>query len=248
MIVEFLGDIEKSKLSTRTRNNALAGLSSAFNHMIDMELMETNPAKRIKKLKTNPTLHKIYTKEQALAKANQAEQINPNFLLLLRLIAYQFLRPITINRMKVDWIDTDRDLIWIHGSQVKKGKTEVIPLLDPVKEDLYRLIKGAPKDYYVFGPGFKPSPAMANQWYYSKKFKRIKDELGLDKEHTMYGLRHTFITEIFKSLLKTENKETALTTLQEITRHSTRSALLSYLREVGVVLPKDYSGHMRFDF
>ncbi len=65
--------------------------------------------------------------------------------------------------------------------------------------------------------------------------------LGIGKDYTVYSFRHTFITKLYRELRKDNSKTETEDKLMLITGHSTRKALIQYLRDLDAELPEDYS-------
>ena len=59
----------------------------------------------------------------------------------------------------------------------------------------------------------------------------------------MYSFRHTFITKLYRALKENSSPHEAKSQLMQITGHTSMTALESYLREIDVELPKDYSNY-----
>ncbi len=239
--VDYLGELKEKGYKASTVNSTLRHLRALFQALVDGEYMAKNPFEKIKTLKEAPVKHKVFTKDQVQEIGQRAQQIAPGYKLFLSLIGYAFLRPVSLHRMKVDWIDTERHLIMVGGKDEKTRKRSAIPIIPQIREALYKHIEHYTDDFYLFGPYMNPSKKPANQWLFGKKFKLIKDDMGLGPEYTMYGLRHTFIGDLYKSINEqTGNHEATLNRLQLITRHGTHAALEKYLREIGAVQPEGF--------
>ena len=83
---------------------------------------------------------------------------------------------------------------------------------------------------------------------FTRRFKKIKDQLGLDETYGLYSFRHTAIYHLYQSYLNDglahgEN----INKLLPITRHKSEKELTAYLREVGAMLPPDYSERFTFN-
>ena len=123
----------------------------------------------------------------------------------------------------------------------KLVKTKIIPEI-LMKEIQH--FKGLNPEYYLF------SPKRAGEWeatesnkrdYWSRRFKEIKDELGLGKDYGLYSFRHTFITKLYRELRTQYGQMETYDKLMLITGHSTLSALQQYLQDIDAELPEDYS-------
>ena len=78
--------------------------------------------------------------------------------------------------------------------------------------------------------------------YFSKRFKTVvKDHFGFNENYGLYSFRHTFITKLYRALVKESSPYEAKSKLMQITGHSTMTALEKYLRDIDAELPEDYS-------
>ena len=83
----------------------------------------------------------------------------------------------------------------------------------------------------------------------SKKFATIREELGIDPEKKTYSLRHNAVVELFQGFIEEGlTEKEAIYRLMPITRHKDESALRNYLREIGTILPQDWTGKYRISF
>lgn len=78
--------------------------------------------------------------------------------------------------------------------------------------------------------------------YFSKRFKRVvKDHFNLGADYGLYSFRHTYITKLYRALVKESSPFEAKSKLMLITGHTTMTALEKYLRDIDAELPEDYS-------
>lgn len=78
--------------------------------------------------------------------------------------------------------------------------------------------------------------------YFSKRFKTVvKKEFNLGEDYGLYSFRHTYITKLYRAMVKQSSPYEAKSKLMLITGHSTMSALEKYLRDIDAELPEDYS-------
>ncbi|WP_456424758.1 tyrosine-type recombinase/integrase [Lutibacter sp.] len=241
IITQFLNFI-LNKTSARNRNNFRSDLSSTFQILEDNEIIVTNYIKKIPTLKSTPTRNKTYSNKLQKDIYTYLENNDPLLLLYIKFISYNFLRPIEVCRLKI------RDInIKEHKLQFKAKnsplKTKIIPEI---------LIKELP-DLSMFKPEYNlfTREKIGGIWdtnendkrnYFSKRFKKVvKDHFKLGKEYGLYSFRHTFITKLYRELVKNSSPFEAKSKLMLITGHSTMDALQKYLRDIDAELPEDYS-------
>jgi len=230
------------KTSARNRNNYRASLSSLFRCLEDNEIVKGNIVSKIKVLKSTPKKNKRYSKEQHQKIFKYLEEHDPLLLLYIKFIAYNFLRPLEVCRLRVSDIDVEnKSLSFI--AKNSPMKTKIIP--EVLLKELPNLNVLDPSNYVFTPKGIgKPweTKLENRRGYFTKRFgKLVKKELGLDLDQTLYSFRHTFITKIYRELVKKYSPFEAKSRLLQITGHSSMSALEKYLREVDAELPEDYS-------
>lgn len=91
--------------SPRNRNNSRIDLSSLFEVLANNEIIPDNFIKKIIILKAKPERNKTYTPEMQLKIYAHLETNDPLLLLFIKLICYNFLRPVEVCRLKVGDLD-----------------------------------------------------------------------------------------------------------------------------------------------
>ncbi|GIM56197.1 hypothetical protein CAPN006_05910 [Capnocytophaga canimorsus] len=228
------------KSSPRNRNNTLAVLSAVFSTLEEDELVTHNVTDKIKKLQAKPERNKTYTKTQQNEVFTLMEQKDKDLLLFVKFVSYNFLRPIEVCRLQVkdiDFADAKMNL----RAKNKLVKIKIIPEI-LMKEIQH--FKGLNPDFYLFAPkgaGLWETAENNKRDYWSKRFKEVKDELGLGKDYGLYSFRHTFITKLYRELRTQYGQMETYDKLMLITGHTTLNALQQYLRDIDAELPEDYS-------
>ena len=122
-------------------------------------------------------------------------------------------------------------------------KTKIIP--DLLLVDLPDLSK-LDKDLYLFTPD-----GIGGEWdidlnnkrdNFTKRFKRVvKDKFNLGQDYGLYSFRHTYITKLYRELVKGSSPFEAKSKLMQITGHTSMKSLEKYLRDIDAEFPDDYS-------
>jgi integrase len=241
LVVGFLNDV-LLKNSARTRNNYKTDLSSIIQVLVDNEIIEQNFIKKIPNLKSIPERNKTYSQNIQEEIFKYLEVHDPILLLYIKFISYNFLRPIEVCRLKVKDIDIENKRVQFKAKN-SPLKTKIIPeLLWTELPDLTKLDKEA----VLFTP-----EKIGSEWdtlvdnrrdYFSKRFRKVvKEHFKLGINYGLYSFRHTFITKVYRALLKDSSPFEAKSKLMLITGHSSMTALEKYLRDIDAELPEDYS-------
>ena len=228
------------KSSPRNRNNTLAVLNAIFSTLEENELIPHNVVSKIKKLPTKPERNKTYSQSQQDTIFTLLEEKDKDLLLFVKFISYNFLRPIEACRLQVKDIDFEGAKLNVRAKN-KLVKVKIIPeiLLGEIQH-----FKGLNPEYYLFAPnsaGPWESTEGNKRDYWSKRFKKVKDELNLGKDYGLYSFRHTFITKLYRQLREKYSQGETYDRLMLITGHTTLIALQQYLRDIDAELPDDYS-------
>lgn len=245
--LEFLNSI-LLKSSPRNRNNYRLNLSSLFQKMEDNEIIQSNPLKKISPLRSIPKRNKSYTTEEHTKIFEYLKTVDPILLLYIKFVSYNFLRPIEVCRLKIKDINL-KDKTLQFKAKNSPLKTKLIP--KKILDELPDLSKLDP-EFYLFTPikigGEWDALDVHKSTYFSKRYKKVvKEHFKLDKDQTLYSFRHTFITILYRALVKDSSPHAAKSELMNITGHTTMDALEKYLRTIDAALPNDYSNHFDND-
>lgn len=240
-VVMFLNEILKNS-SARNRNNYRIDLSSLVQLLFDNDLLTSNFVKQIPVLKTTPKRNKKFTHQQDKEILHYLEKEDPLLLLFIKFVSINFLRPIEVCRLKVKDLNIEQKEIQFKAKN-SPLKTKLIPKL--LLDDLPDLSKmNSNLDLFTpneIGGEWDISPDNKRN-YFSKRFKKVvKEKFGLGQDYGLYSYRHTYITKVYRELLKVYSPHEAKSRLMQITGHSSMKALETYLRDIDAALPADYS-------
>lgn len=237
----FLHDV-LSTTSPRNYNNIRTDFSSLMQTMEDNDIIKSNPIKKIKALKTNPQRNKTYSLAKQTEIFDYLEANDPVLLLFIKFISYNFLRPIEACRIRIKDINLEENTIQFvaKNSPLKTKRIPEILLKD--LPDLRRL----DGELFLFTPdkigGTWDTTENNKRDYFSKRYKKVvKDHFQLGENYGLYSFRHTFITKLYRALVKDSSPYEAKSRLMLITGHSTMGALEKYLRDIDAEIPDDYS-------
>ena len=260
-IVQYLQHVQETRgrngkmASNKTRNGYLGDLSSVFNGMVEHEIIAFNPCLKIRKLKEKTGRHIPYTAKDVTLLSEWSRENSPQLYQYIRLIAFAFLRPKEILELRIGDIDLENRIIKLRKESAKVDAA-TIPIIEPLLVTLKEMIPSdASPGHYLFTlentPGPKP---IAQTRFFSRRFNKWKDHMnekhnrGFSDDHTLYGIRHTFIQNIFHELRQKMTKTEAEFQLMTITRHRTIEALRKYTRDYGMDIANDWSDKYTLKF
>ena len=242
---EFLNSVLENT-SARNRNNYRTELSSIIQVLEDNELIKSNFVKKIPTLKTTPNRNKTYTQETQEAIFKHLEENDQVLLLFIKFISYNFLRPIEVCRLQIKDINIANKTIQFKAKN-SPLKTKIIPEL--LWKELPDLTQFNPDDLLFAGDqigGHWDAKLNNRRDFYSKRFKKnVKQKFDLGIDYGLYSFRHTYITKLYRALVKESSPFEAKSKLMLITGHLSMSALEKYLRDIDAELPTDYSDMLK---
>lgn len=181
--------LHKRDRSPATVNRELQVLSKVFSMAYDNGLVETNPMRRVHKLREAPSRERYLTDDEekrlfAILVGRRAH-IRPIVVVAL----HTGMRQGEILSLKWEHVDFDQKTIYV--AHTKTGRPRRIPVSKPVEVELRSLKQDASQDEYVFSygrTGLKLT-TFRHTWERACKQARIS---GL----TFHDLRHTFATRL----------------------------------------------------
>ncbi len=242
-IVTFL-NYQAQTLKSKSVNNYRAALSSLFGKLAEDEIIPYNFVKDIGKRKERPTKNKPFTPQQVKELRKVLKQEDPQLYLFLKTVALSFLRPREVVRLQIKNVDLENRLFYV---ETKTDTRATVRIIDTLIKDLEGLkLHQYAKSDFLFTSSGTPGPYSAKEankvWYFGNEFRKYRDRLGWDPEHTIYSMRHTFAIDLYKNFInKGKTDREAVLAMLPITRHKSESGLRNYLRNIGATVAKDYS-------
>lgn len=195
-----------------TYNNNITFVKAIFNYLIDAEILKDNPAARIKPLPETITKHKYFDGPTW----ERIKEIAPPDLLEFILFMYHTgTRPNEARQIKFEHIRGDQMLIPAGIS--KNRKDGYIPISKYI-QGKYSKGKG-----FIFGTSVN---------YFNQKFQVVKRELKLDKDHTLYSVKHTRAVHLAQD-------GASPYAIQQLFRHHSLEMTSRYLRDLGLTINRD---------
>ena len=145
------------------------------------------------------------------------------------------MRPADIVQLQLRDIDDTEGIIHLWASREKTGtpkfkRIHKLYLAEVQAMNLYQY----PGDYYLFTSDEKPRAYPTTRDYFTKRFQKIKKQLGLNRFQTMYSFRHTTAVDLARN-------GATLQEIMAVTGHKSLGALQQYLNKYLATLPDDFS-------
>ena len=212
--------------SNRTFNNYKTFLSTCFIFLQKKQIILVNPCGDVATQRTVAKKHKYYDPATLKKVMAYMEKHDPP-LHLACLITYHLCvrSEKELQHLVAGNIFPDRMQVLL---EVTKGKADrFIPMnLQILQLFKDRGILSQPKDYYVFSATGAPGPRPFGASFFSKRFRKVRQALGLDQAHTIYSFKHTRIIH-----LKKDGATDA--EIMTLTGHKNFQSYAAYLRDLG---------------
>lgn len=200
--------LEKSKKqrdwSNKAYNKNLNYLKAILSELIEWDIIETNPAYKIKALPTQQiTANTPASPEQHKLIKDCLSKNHPHFYNFIISIFHTGIRPNELLQIKIEMINFKKKEIILPPEITKTDKTRIVPINNHHLDCLLAMqLHTYPTDFYLFGsyrePGkgnrgkfidFIPGPTRIKRDTATKRWKKIvKDGLGI--EVNMYSNKH----------------------------------------------------------
>lgn len=199
--------------SNGTFNNNVSFTRAIFNYLIDQEICKENPAARIKPLPEQITKHRYFDNETF---KRIKEKADPELLSFIMFLYHTGTRPNEARQLTSENILRERKLLFIPASVSKNKKDDYVPLSDYVL-----------KNYRKEGKLFDVSVN-----YFGQKFAKLKKELKLQKDFTLYSIKATRAIHLAQDGANPY-------TIMSLFRHSSLEITMSYLRDLNVTVNRE---------
>ena len=209
-IFEITNDVVKQffnfLIDDKKRDRATIGkyhqnLDQMFRHFMKLKIIDTNPVFDI----TFPPKHKDMA-ARPLADDDMKVFLNyvakQNEQLFLACLVQFFLccRPGNeLRLLKIQDVDFHGGVVHITEENGKTGTRKItmpealVELCDSFKINQY------PREYYIFSENGKPGLKALGKNYFSRKFAKYRDDLGLPKIYKFYSFKHTGAGKLMES-------------------------------------------------
>lgn len=179
----------------KNSNTFITACSTFFKYMTENyeHVISKNPVKHVKKLTVAIKGNKAYSEDQITALRKAMEKDNPYLYFFCQVIYNTCTRPQAETRLlKCGDFDFRRKVLCIRSDISKTSVTQYIPLSDTFISLLIEQgIDKAPIDLYVFTQNRRPGTNPLHQETILNWFNKIKKDLGLGREYTLYSWKHT---------------------------------------------------------
>lgn len=216
---------QKEGWKNMTYNKAISQLGTFFLWLIKEGRATGNPCAGIEKKKALPKKHTYFDDNTAKVLKEYMTKHNPYLLAYCEFVYYTAVRPKTEGpQLKIKHLLFDRDLIEMPGAIDKTNRNNYIPMDPELKERLIHL-KGKDPDLFIWGNG-GPALLKAGHNYFSVQFQKVRKQLKLSDDLTIYSWKHTRAIDL-------ANAGMDPLALMRLFRHTDFGSTMKYLRDLG---------------
>jgi site-specific recombinase XerD len=229
-IEAFLSDNKKKyNYGNREYNNAHDFIRTAFNYLLKKKMIDQSPMVEIDKLKTKSSKHRYYDEKSLDAITRGMKTMDPYTYLAFQTVYYLCVRSEKeLKSIKVGNIQWKQNMILAEAEGTKGGSGRYIPMDENIKQlFIQHKVNEYPPDYYLFGIKGTPAAAPFGKGFFSKRFKKIRETVGLPSHFTIYGAKHTRIIHLKQDGLSDAD-------IMALTGHKDFGAYAKYLRDLGL--------------
>lgn len=184
---------EQRDWSSKSRNKYLTLLKALLSVMVDEDIIENNPASRIKNEKEEATLgFKRLSPAEKQVVYNHLVTASPDYFEYLMFIYHAGIRRKEVLYLKVKDVDITRSTLTIRPEVAKTNKERIVPLAaDLMTILMHRELWRLPKEWYIFSSNrFLPGPEKFHPNTPTRWWQNIVQK-GLEIDCKMYALKHT---------------------------------------------------------
>lgn len=220
---------KENEWSNRTYNNELDFLSTIFTFLLKKKIVKDNPCTDVDKQKSASKKHRYYD-AKLFTKIKEVMLKEDEYLHFVCETIYStcIRSEKELKSLQVKNIFPETNQVFISAGGSKTNTDRYIPVpswwMNKVKE---KGILNYPGDYYVFGTHREPSVKPFGKERFSKRFRKVREKMGLSGEWTIYGFKHTRVVHMKKDGAKDDE-------IMSVTGHTDFTSYAKYLRDLGV--------------
>lgn len=203
-IKAVLEEMKKQRAwSDKSYNKHLGHLQAILSELIQWDIIDFNPAHKIKKLVIEETDANIPpTPSQLKEIAYHLKRKDYGFYVFFSMLFHTGIRPVELTRLKMSMIDLQRMEITLPSNITKTKKKRVVPINEYLWADMNLILdREFPDSFYLFGSerpsgkgniglhkDFNPGPTQMKRDTATKRWEKLI-KIGLGIKCTMYSIK-----------------------------------------------------------
>lgn len=220
--------ITKKGYTLKSHNNQLSNANIFFNALVDREIIDKNPFKKVKRKSVEEGKLNYYNKETKVKIAKFTQKNGHPMFIFIQFVYFCFVRPYELMQIQVKHIDFENGTLIIPAHASKNKKSGIVPIKESFLKLLEKEYKGLEPEYYLFGKGLRPSETQVHRNRASKSHQDLLKELGI-KELKLYDWKNTGARDY---ILEGNNPYS----LMSMMRHHSLDQTMVYMRSLGLAV------------
>lgn len=175
-------------------------LSIIFSELLEMEAIDTNPIRDLKKKKVIRKVRTELTKRERKILRENLPVTSPRFWIFLNIFYHSSSRETEMMRLRHEDVDLANERFKV---TVKKGKNpfeEWRPIKDIAMPYWAQAVEGAKETDHIFSKGLKPGPKKIRADQITKRYLRLKKKYGIKAD--VYSFKHSNLDEMAAAIAK----------------------------------------------
>jgi integrase len=228
--------LRSTTIGPRTINNYTTHIRTIFAHLVESDLLKTNPTRKIKKLKeeTHRNVAYLPTQQQEILEFSAK---HPFMNLLIKFMYYTLARTKELTYLQVKHIGLyHENKIYIPSEVSKNGVERHIIIPKALQEEIEKYnLKKLPPNHYIFSRGVKPGPERWDNRRLGEKYRAwILAKLKYPVDYTLYSWKHTGVIAAHKAGISDDD-------IMKQTGHLDYGSFKKYLRSLGIYDNQDFA-------
>lgn len=253
-IIGFLNWLINPKgrnVGNTSQDNYKRAISGLLGKLKKDKIISANPAAGIETKKDRPKKNKPFTPEEVRKLRDYMLQHDKKLYEFVMLIIYTFLRESEIIRLRVKDIHLEQGFLYADT----KGDTQAIKkMIDPIcRMFANKNLAAFPEEAHIFTNTGEIEIWEAKEKskvdHFGNRFKKVKRVLGFGKDYGLYSFRHSAALDLYFSYVrKGFNDHESVLKVMPIIGHQDPETTRNYLRDIGGMIPKDYTDLYTLEF
>ena len=184
-------------IGNKTINEYTTLMRSLWNYMVEQGAIRENVFSRVKRLKSKSNKPRIYNETLIKKLKKIMESMDPQMLIVIKMIFNCLIRPGELRKLKIKNIDFARGRITIPAEIAKTNKQRIVDVPDYfIQELIEKKYDKEPGNFFIIGVTGEPAARMVGRNYMYNRFRSIRKEAGLSQEYWLYAWKHTGMVEL----------------------------------------------------
>jgi site-specific recombinase XerD len=222
---------QEKQWSNRQYNNVRDYIFTMFEYLRKEEVIDRNPVELVDSLSVQTKKHKYYDKILFPKVTRLMSEKQPYLWQMAQFVYYGAVRSSNeLRHLKVGDIMEGGDLLLFRAEVSKSNRDDIVPVdpnLKKVFEQMGLLSQDADPDKYIFSIHLQPGERPVSDDFIAKRFRKIRSELNLSQDYTLYGFKHSRCVHLLKDGVK-------LSDISKLFRHTDIATTAKYARDLGV--------------